>query len=47
MEAQIAALRAQFAAEADAVERAVGQDKLRERQLADVLHTMARSRKSL
>lgn len=47
MEAQIAALRRQFAAEASAVERAVGQDKLRERQLADVQLNMARSRKSL
>jgi circadian clock protein KaiC len=47
MEAQIAALRTQFAAEADAIEHAVGQDKLREGQLADAQVTMARSRKSL
>ena len=46
MEAQIAALRAHFAAEEGAVERAVGQDELREKQLADVLVTLARSRKS-
>ena len=42
MELQIAALRAEFSAEAEAVERTIGQDKRREMQLRDDLSAMAR-----
>lgn len=47
MELQIAALRAEFSAEAEAVERTIGQDKRREMQLVDDLSAMARVRRTV
>jgi len=44
MEAQIAAVRAEFLAEAATIERTIKQDKLRESQLQMDRSTMARSR---
>jgi circadian clock protein KaiC len=46
MEAQIEALRAEFAAEAGETEREIEQDRLRESQFLDDRATMARSRKT-
>jgi circadian clock protein KaiC len=46
MEARIAALHAEFEAEAGDVERAIDRDKLRENRIADDRASMARSRKA-
>jgi circadian clock protein KaiC len=47
MEAQIAALRATFAAEQEDTERSIGQDARREAQIEDDRSEMARSRKAV